>query len=111
MILILPFLNNPKDLDPSYKMDLDLWDCFGRKKLHLITEEIRYVTQERKQALPKVVDHLKMAEKYGTILIHVNMLKMSFKGIKDNYLLAFPEFYSSFVFLTNNHLNIHTQCT
>ena len=25
-------LNNPKDLDPSYKMDLDLWDCFGRKK-------------------------------------------------------------------------------
>ena len=29
---ILPFLNNPKDLDPSYKTDLDLWDCFGRKK-------------------------------------------------------------------------------
>ena len=28
---ILPFLNNPKDLDPSYKTDLDLWDCFGRK--------------------------------------------------------------------------------
>ena len=28
---ILPFLNNPKDLDPSYKMDLDLLDCFGRK--------------------------------------------------------------------------------
>ena len=21
-----------KDLDPSYKMDLDFWDCFGRKK-------------------------------------------------------------------------------
>ena len=31
-IPILPFLNNPKDLDPSYKMDLDLWDCLGRKK-------------------------------------------------------------------------------
>ena len=29
----LPFLNNPKDLDLSYKMDLDLWDCFGRKTL------------------------------------------------------------------------------
>ena len=28
----IPFLNNPKDLDPSYKTDLDLWDCFGRKK-------------------------------------------------------------------------------
>ena len=38
----IPFLNNPKDLDPSYKMDLDLWDCFGRKKLRLIIEEIRY---------------------------------------------------------------------
>ena len=22
----------PKNLDPSYNMDLDLWDCFGRKK-------------------------------------------------------------------------------
>lgn len=21
--------NNPKDLNPSYKKDLDLWDCFG----------------------------------------------------------------------------------
>ena len=23
---------NPKDLDQSYKMDLDFWDCFGREK-------------------------------------------------------------------------------
>ena len=22
-----PFQNNQKDLDPSYKTDLDLWDC------------------------------------------------------------------------------------
>ena len=29
----LSFLNNPKNLDPSYKMDLDFWDCLGRKKL------------------------------------------------------------------------------
>ena len=35
-----PFQNNPKDLDPSYKTDLDFWDCFGKEKLHLITEEI-----------------------------------------------------------------------
>ena len=41
VIPISPFQNNPKDLDPSFKMDLDLWDCFGRKKLHLIIEEIR----------------------------------------------------------------------
>ena len=29
-IRVLPFtcLNNPKDLDLSYKMDLDFWDCF-----------------------------------------------------------------------------------
>ena len=23
---------NPKNLDPSYKMDLDFWDCLGRVK-------------------------------------------------------------------------------
>ena len=27
------FQNNPRDLDPSYKMDLDLWDGLGRVKL------------------------------------------------------------------------------
>ena len=26
------FQNNPKNLDPSYKTDLDLWDCLGRVK-------------------------------------------------------------------------------
>ena len=25
----------------TFKMDLECWDCFGRKKLHLITEEIQ----------------------------------------------------------------------
>ena len=29
---MLPFLNKPKDLDPSYKMDLDIWNSFGMKK-------------------------------------------------------------------------------
>ena len=29
------FQNNPKNLDPSYKMDLDFWDCLGRVKLVL----------------------------------------------------------------------------
>ena len=32
---IFSFQNSPKDLDPSYKMDLDLWDCLGRVKLVL----------------------------------------------------------------------------
>ena len=27
-----PSINNPKDLDPSYKMDLDLCDCLGTVK-------------------------------------------------------------------------------
>ena len=30
-----PFQNNPKNLDPSYKMDLDLGDCLGRAKFVL----------------------------------------------------------------------------
>ena len=29
------FQNNAKNLDPSYKTDLDLWDCLGRMKLVL----------------------------------------------------------------------------
>ena len=24
-----------QEIDPSYKMGLDFWDCFGMKKLHL----------------------------------------------------------------------------
>ena len=44
LIQVLPFLNNPKDVDPSYKMDLEFWDCFGRKKLCLITNEIWYIS-------------------------------------------------------------------
>ena len=32
IIQVLSFLNNPKDLDPSYKTDLDFWDCLGRIK-------------------------------------------------------------------------------
>ena len=26
------FQNNPKNLDPSFKTDLDLWDCLGTVK-------------------------------------------------------------------------------
>ena len=32
------FQNNPKDLDPSCKMDLDLWDCLGRVKIGIIAK-------------------------------------------------------------------------
>ena len=33
---VFSFQNNPKDLDLSYKTDLDLWDCLGRVKLVLL---------------------------------------------------------------------------
>ena len=29
------FHNNSKNLDPSFKMDLDFWDCFGPCKMEL----------------------------------------------------------------------------
>ena len=32
---IFSFPNNPKNLDPAFKMDLDLFDCLGRVKLVL----------------------------------------------------------------------------
>ena len=44
--LAYSLLNNPTDLDPSYKMDLYFWDCFGRKKNCLITEEIQYIVRK-----------------------------------------------------------------
>ena len=31
IIQVSPFLNNPKNIDPSYKTDLDFWPCSGRK--------------------------------------------------------------------------------
>ena len=30
--------NNPRNLDPSYKMDLDLWDCLERLKFFQRTD-------------------------------------------------------------------------
>ena len=36
-----PFLNSHKDLDLSYKMDLDFWGYFGRGNLPLISQENR----------------------------------------------------------------------
>ena len=34
-IELFPSKTIPKDLDPSYKTDLDLWDCLGKVKLVL----------------------------------------------------------------------------
>ena len=35
-----PFQNISKDLDPSFKMDLDFWNCLEGKQLCLIIEEV-----------------------------------------------------------------------
>ena len=32
VIRVFSFQNNPKNLDPSYKTDLDLWDCLWKLK-------------------------------------------------------------------------------
>ena len=32
------FQNNRKNIDPSYKTDLDLWDCLRRSKTHIIAK-------------------------------------------------------------------------
>ena len=37
------FLNNPKNLDMSYKMDLDLWDCVGRVKAFSFQNNPKYL--------------------------------------------------------------------
>ena len=42
IIQVLPFLNNLKDLDLSYKTDLDFWDFLEGKKLCLLTQEKWY---------------------------------------------------------------------
>ena len=40
---VFPSQNNPKDLDPSFKTDLDLWDCLGRVKLVLLQNFIGFI--------------------------------------------------------------------
>ena len=37
---IFSIQNNPKNLNPSYKMDLNFWDCLGRVKLILYQKYI-----------------------------------------------------------------------
>ena len=37
-LVFFSFQNSPKNLDPSYKMDLDFWICFRMEKNHLVAE-------------------------------------------------------------------------
>ena len=34
----MEFFSNTKDLDPSCKTDLDLWDCLGRWKIGIVAK-------------------------------------------------------------------------
>ena len=73
IIQVLPFLNNPNNLDPSYKMDLDFWDCFGRKKFCLITEEIWYMRATYDDCHPHRNWEIWLSQwsiKYGSKSIH-----------------------------------------
>ena len=47
------FQNNPKNLDLSYKTDLDLWDCLGRVKLaKLHRTDLIFCTHSREGKTP-----------------------------------------------------------
>ena len=46
------FQNSPKNLDASYKTDLDIWDCLGRVKLtYRLIESFVVVLERRKPHL------------------------------------------------------------
>ena len=42
-LIFFPFQNNPKNLDPSYKTDLDLWNSLGKVKLVFQQNFIRLI--------------------------------------------------------------------
>ena len=62
------FLNKSKDLDLSYKTDLDFWDCFGRKKLCLIIQEIWYLSDKSFCCLPR--HHRSLYTQLSTSWVH-----------------------------------------
>ena len=41
-------VNNPKNLDPSYEMDLDFLDCFGRENTILQQNFIKHSRDENR---------------------------------------------------------------
>ena len=59
IIRVWPSLNNPKYLDPS---NVHFWDCFWRKKFHLITVEIRYF-------LPLILLHSKQPKLHRVLAV------------------------------------------
>ena len=46
LLRVLPIPDNPKDLDASYKTDLDLFDCFGRGKSVLLPKKYGTLTHQ-----------------------------------------------------------------
>ena len=51
---------NLKDLDPSCKTDLDLWDCFGRAKIRFITEPTINIVGLA--GIPQILEHRKLVK-------------------------------------------------
>ena len=54
-VQVLPFLNNPKNLNQSYKRDLDFWDCFGRKKNYTLLLKKYNILEDGSEYCCKVV--------------------------------------------------------
>ena len=48
---IFSFQNNPKDLDLSYKTDLELWDCLRRLKLGLFKKIKTHIIAKSKYSI------------------------------------------------------------
>ena len=45
-------------------MDLDLWDCFGRKKLCFIIEEIQYIYSHQFETAKLTKEEMNLEPKY-----------------------------------------------
>ena len=49
-----PFKTNPKDLDPSYKIDLDFWDCFEPENFpNIVGETFCFIAKEKHSNLQR----------------------------------------------------------
>ena len=60
---LFSFQNNSRNLDPTYKMDLDLWDCLGRVRLVLRNDIL--ISRHSKEAKTPSYSGINMVDKEG----------------------------------------------
>ena len=78
-------LKQSQDLDLSYKTDLDLWYCLGRKNLCLIIKEIRYynlpgLSSTRRAILSEPKQHFMAHSPSYSPCIYPDMIKYCLIG-------------------------------